>query len=1272
MENYFRSKWVIIFAIFIPALVVFLGCSGSSGVKDDPIPNFLGEGQIVGTVTMGGSGGSIIAVGVGVASAEVWLESNKSIKTYTDSNGRFVLSRVPFGKHRVVAKYTSVGKVYKWCSEEVELKVSKLVADTGQITVKEATGTVSGRVLDKNGNPVSNVAIRLWGEVVFTNNDGYFTIRDMPPVVEQISIIPVAFQPATITVNFAEPSKLIETTVVPNNDTNRPPTLSVSASKYFGIQNSESVNLVALASDPDNNLASISWFADRGVIVTVSNMYNARWSAPDTGLGTATIKCVARDLAGLLATVTLYLFYGSEGSIVNATPTTPIVSAPTYATTSAIVTLSAVATDPEGLTLTYIWEQISGLPGTFLGGQTGASVTWQAPASPTTAIVRVRAYDGVNYSQYSQVSINVVSASGGASPTVSIIEPPENTLFNPTENITLRGRAIDPDVGELTAEYAKPKWYYKPISGSNYIEFASSPYSFVKTFPTNMPPGTYEVKLKVVDFEGLEGEASITLRINRTPVVSITAPTNGAVFSASQTISFVGSIVSDEDLDEGLVDTNNLRWFIDGALVGSGLNYATHSSNLVPGNHVVRFSYTDRKGLVGSTTINISVGANASPTINILSPVNGQTYPFLSNLNFTATVTDTEDGEIPNSYIMWQINKNGTWENFMAGTKNFTVATLPDKLLYVRVIASDTKGAVSTSTIMFIIASNTEPVMYITQPPANSWFYPNQSIIISGYGWDNDELAYVSTSTFVWKLDGTQINTGVDSFNYTLPAAFGTHTITLEGKDNLFEGVVQKTGSLTRLIYINATPTVNIITPASGTRFDTDTTIYFTASSNDQNDLNPTVTWFVDGNYVGSGLNYSSSSIASGYHTITCYASDVWGLYSVASIGVFVNRLPVATITVVNPPQYATAPNNIPVYLTSSTQTLRFTANTYDYEYSGSLPEANIEWYLHPNLSVPVNVGSSFINDFGPGSYTLYVVLKDSFYPVYSQYSVATYSYTFNVWYSRVLVSGLNQPTVIDVNNNDVYISVSGSNRIEKYIFDSANSSLSYVTSIGGFGVAPGSFTNLNGLDVNSNRIFTVEGLYPGDQKRLQIFDANTLATIAAQVMTGVSIPATVCSDNNSIMISDVGNNRVYRYSANNYQLIETISSVGSVNLSFPIVRYINNYFYIIDHDNSRILRYEGMSNPLQGLTVYTASRPIDVAANNNYLFALDNDNSRIQIINALNRQIVCEFGTAGNQAGQFASPRSIYILADNLLVVESDLGRIQLIKFGNNTFITQ
>jgi len=145
------------------------------------------------------------------------------------------------------------------------------------------------------------------------------------------------------------------------------------------------------------------------------------------------------------------------------------------------------------------------------------------------------------------------------SPTVNITAPPDASTFNQGDNINFTGTASDVEDGNLTANLA----WTSSINGS-----IGTGGSFSRN---DLSPGTHTITAEVTDSGSLTGNDQITITINATPVVTITAPADASTFDEGDNVNFTGTAT---DAEDGTI-TANLAWTssINGS-IGSGGSFS--------------------------------------------------------------------------------------------------------------------------------------------------------------------------------------------------------------------------------------------------------------------------------------------------------------------------------------------------------------------------------------------------------------------------------------------------------------------------------------------------------------------------------------------------------------------------------------------------------------------------------------------------------------------------------------------------------------------------
>ncbi|MGI0057090.1 MAG: hypothetical protein ACREAK_06915, partial [Nitrosarchaeum sp.] len=163
---------------------------------------------------------------------------------------------------------------------------------------------------------------------------------------------------------------------------------------------------------------------------------------------------------------------------------------------------------------------------------------------------------------------------------------------------------------------------------------------------------------------------------NASPTVSILMPLEGVNVIDGTSITFSGTAadVEDGDLTASLSWSSNL----DG-LIGSGESFTISTLSL--GTHTITASVTDSVSNIGSHSHTIMVNSLGSPSVSITNPIDGLISVDGSEIIFTGTATDIEDGILTSS-IIWTSDLDGflgsgdslTTSSFSVGTHVITAS----------------------------------------------------------------------------------------------------------------------------------------------------------------------------------------------------------------------------------------------------------------------------------------------------------------------------------------------------------------------------------------------------------------------------------------------------------------------------------------------------------------------------------------------------------------------------------------------------------------------
>lgn len=936
------------------------------------------------------------------------------------------------------------------------------------------------------------------------------------------------------------------------------------------------------------------------------------------------------------------------------------------------VTLTATASDPENDTLNYSW---SASAGTISNSANNLSRTWTAPDSSTVATLTFTATDSAGLRSASSVLITVGAGQVGQNAAPVVLE------FNANSATFLAN--TDYQLTVIATDSNNDTLYYTWTASQGSIIAPNTTSTVVWKTPAVTSLTNVQVTVKVDDKKGGVVFEPRTFQVsndpnqpaNQPPVVTIVSPANNSLHLPG-IISYSGQAT---DPEETTVSETKLRWLE--AKPGSSAELvadkrATFSKNIyLPGTYTLTLQARDSLDAVGSQTIQFRI--NATPTVSIASPVAG-TYNIGSSVIFNASGNDTEDGALAANRFTWLFPAP---VGVQTGN-NLPINNLPMGVNTISVSAKDSLGANSATATIQITIANTGPTMNIISPTEGSVIPVHQLTTISGDGTGFNSQV-IDPTTFKWEYrqfadtGSTTLATGVDSVVASF-TKLGLHTLTLTGIDSANVSSITR-----RLFYVNATPSVQITSPASGIRADLDAPIVFAAavSDPDATDSPLAVRWYRDNGATalqfGTGTTYLSQAgdLPAGIRQIGCEVVDSHGVASYSMINVLINTLPVGTFTY-STTQYATAPGNLPVFISANAEmNITLTMTTDDAE-DGELPDApatNIQWFTPDNM-VPFAYGKTVTQNFPLGAATVTVRIYDSFSPAFMDQASATYSIGFHVWQRKSFSIPTNDVVYIHGANNKLYITRSaGANHgVDEYEFIEGLSPI--ISQISYYDmVATAAFTAAYAGSIYDNRVAVL-----GNKAGVTICDFEELGTPTAMIpfaeMAGSTCVAFHPTDKTYGYLSRA--NRLTTFNPLVPSFENDITTVeGLAFAAQNRVRFVSGSpsyqgsVFATDTSNNRVIRFldASCSNP----RTLVASTPIDVAFTTNYAMTLSSGSRKVSLhsITADGSNWLMDFGGAGPAAGAFTNPTGMYCSGKDLFVLDGT-NTIHLIRSGENDWL--
>ena len=518
-------------------------------------------------------------------------------------------------------------------------------------------------------------------------------------------------------------------------------------------------------------------------------------------------------------------------------------------------------------------------------------------------------------------------------PTVAITSPTGGSTFTAGNNVAVTAAANDSDGTVSRVDF---------FAGTTQIGSATSaPYSATWS---NVAAGTYSLTAKAVDNDGAATTSppvsiQVSAAANQPPTVSLTAPANGANYTAPANISLAAS-ASDGDGTITKVEFYNGTTLLN---TDTTTPYSYGWSNVAAGTYGVRAVAYDSAGAsANSTTVTINVSSSTSNGLIASYAVNEGTGSVVSDSSGTGPA-----GTITNA--AWTNGRYGQGVSFAGnGEVNFGDVDLTGSFtvmgwLQTRSLYSGTCG----SFVMKMYDYGFEICggqLYAEVAANNAWTgRVAKTLTASDLNvWRHVALTY-DGSTVRMYFGGSLVNsaTGAHTTNNN-PLLFGHW---FPGAGDYFDGLVDEVRLYSRVLTAaeiqtdmntpisgttgNKAPTVTLTSPANGASFTAPTNITLTASASDTDGTIARVEFYNGTTLLNadttSAYSFTWSSVAAGTYSLRAVAYDNSGASATSTT---------STVTVAGanqPPTVAlTSPTNGSIFTAPATVTLSANASDTD------------------------------------------------------------------------------------------------------------------------------------------------------------------------------------------------------------------------------------------------------------------------------------------------------------------------------------------------------
>ncbi len=365
----------------------------------------------------------------------------------------------------------------------------------------------------------------------------------------------------------------------------------------------------------------------------------------------------------------------------------------------ATIAITATAADADGTIAKVEFYR----DGVLLGTDTTSpySYSWTNVAIGTYKVT-AKAYDNAGATTTS--AIVTVKVNANVAPAVSITAPANNSAYTAPATIAITASASDGDGTVKQVDF---------YQGSTKIgSSTTSPYAFTWT---NVAGATYSLTAKATDDKGaVTTSRAVTVKVNKPPTVSLTAPADNAVVvgPASVTISATAA-----DADGTIA---KVEFFRNGTLIGTDTTspYSFVWSAAPLGTYSLTAKATDNSGAsTTSVARTLTIRANQAPSVSLTAPANGATVIEGAPVTVSAMASDP-DGTIAKVDFYREDSVYGLSLAGSDTTAPYGVTTTLRVGQYkLTAVAKDNNGTTTTSApVTVTVVPNQYPTIQLLKP----------------------------------------------------------------------------------------------------------------------------------------------------------------------------------------------------------------------------------------------------------------------------------------------------------------------------------------------------------------------------------------------------------------------------------------------------------------------------------------------------------------------------------------------------------------------------
>ncbi|MCU6433692.1 Ig-like domain-containing protein [Undibacterium sp. Jales W-56] len=637
------------------------------------------------------------------------------------------------------------------------------------------------------------------------------------------------------------------------------------------------VTVSGFGSDSDGSVVTME-VLDNGSPVTSVNAASIS-VALNFAIGSHSIQVRATDNSGAATTsAAVSITVSASNAAPSATLNTPGNGATFVAAANgqALVNISGTSSDDQQVSLLEILD--NGTPISSVSGiSTTLSINTSVALGTGAHAISLRATDNQSVTGLSAVAN--ITVTGNSAPTANISSPLTNARYvlttGTTASVTVVGAGSDAD-GSVTQ--------LELLDGASVIATVSAASINV---PVNLAIGTHTLQLRATDnalATGLSNAVTVIVANNTPPTVSITAPTNGAVFSTTASPLLTAS-ATDSD---GTIAS--VAFYHGGVLIGTATSspYSYIWNNAPVGVYSITAVATDDLGAqTTSSPISMTVGTPGSSDINYIAVqatttggVAGAGGTLNAGISYTVNATSGTDsvnkvelreGNTVLDSISYTVTykfgepvnttrNNARYANFAVGTHQ----------IYLR---SYTIGGLQGDSPVYTVtvtAPSNVPAITLSGPGNGSVYNVSDVINFSATATGAGSATISNVQFFNGGTSIGVVTTSPYNFSWVTPP-IGNYSVTAVATDNL--GVQGTSIAVTGRV--NAPPTITLSAPAQATPTGG---IAVTANASDSDGVVQKVEFYGDGNLLATvtqaPYTFTWTSPALGNHNVVAKAYD--------------------------------------------------------------------------------------------------------------------------------------------------------------------------------------------------------------------------------------------------------------------------------------------------------------------------------------------------------------------------------------------------------------